>query len=349
MNTSLAWFGIALCLIQSGLFSGLNLALLGLSRLQLEVEARSGSSAARRILALRQDSNFLLTTVLWGNVAVNCLLTLLSDSVLFGAAAFVFSTVGITIVGEIIPQAYFSRNAIRVGAALSPFIRVYQWILFPVAKPTAMLLDHWLGQEEVAYFREHELREVIRQHMVADDADLEKREALGVLNFLVMDDLAIGDEGEVVHPDSVIQLPVSLDLPKFPPFESSTGDEFLRKIHASGEKWVILTNHDGEPLVVLDADGFLRDALFGGEGFDPYRFCHRPVVVKDPTIPLGTMVRRLQVQAESRQDDVIDHDVILLWGEERRIVTGADLLGRIMRGIVVRTISASDTKASEAG
>lgn len=40
---SFIWVGIGACLIQSGLFSGLNLALLGLSRLQLEVEAKAGS------------------------------------------------------------------------------------------------------------------------------------------------------------------------------------------------------------------------------------------------------------------------------------------------------------------
>lgn len=339
---TLTWIGIGACLIQSGLFSGLNLALLGLSRLQLEVESKSGSIAAEKILTLRADSNFLLTTILWGNVAVNCLLTLLSDSVLFGAAAFVFSTVGITIVGEILPQAYFSRNAIRIGSRLTPFIRFYQWVLFPVAKPTAMLLDHWLGAEEVSYFREHELREVIRQHMVADDADLERREALGVLNFLVMDDLAIHDEGESVNPDSVLPMPVSLDLPRFPEFERTPRDPFLRKINASGEKWVVLTDADETPLVVLDADGFLRDALLSDVEVDPYQYCHRPIVVEDPTTPLGRMIRRLNVHAETRQDDVIDQDVILLWGEERRIITGADLLGRIMRGIAVRRATSPD-------
>ena len=68
--------------------------------------------------------------------------------------------------GEIAPQAYFSRNAVRIGALLVPFIKLYQWILFPVAKPTAKMLDYWLGEEEISYFREHELREVICQHMV---------------------------------------------------------------------------------------------------------------------------------------------------------------------------------------
>ena len=197
----LIWLGIAACLVQSGLFSGLNLALLGLSRLQLEVEAKGGNKAAEKILALRVDSNFLLTTVLWGNVGVNCLLTLLSDSVMAGVGAFLFATVGITLVGEIAPQAYFSRNAMKIGAALVPFIKLYQKILYPVAKPTAMILDRWLGEEEISYFRERELREVISHHMDSADADLEKTEGLGVLNFLKLDDLPGRPGGRADRPD----------------------------------------------------------------------------------------------------------------------------------------------------
>jgi hypothetical protein len=33
-------------------------------------------------------------------------------------------------------------------------------------------------------------------------------------------------------------------------------------------------------------------------------------------------------------DDVVDNDLILVWGEQKRIITGADLLGRLLRGIV---------------
>ncbi len=331
------WLAIAACLVQSGLFSGLNLALLGLSRLQLEVESKSGSKAADRILALRRDSNFLLTTILWGNVSVNCLLTILSDSVMLGVVAFLFSTVGITIVGEILPQAYFSRNAIRIGSALTPFIRIYQKILYPVAKPSALLLDRWLGQEEISYFRERELREVIQQHMLADDADLEHREGLGALNYLILDDLPIGEEGEIVDPASVVALPVALDLPVFPAFETGPADPFLRQVAVSGRKWVVLTDSEDTPRLVLDADGFLRAAYFSDQPPDPYPFCHRPLVVDDPGVPLGQLIRRLRVEPEQAGDDVVDHDLMLLWCDaERRIVTGADLLGRLMRGIVSR-------------
>lgn len=101
----------SVCISQSAMFSGLNLALLGISRLRLEVEATAGNPAAIRILTLRKDVNFLLTTILWGNVGINVLLTLLSNSVMAGMTAFFFSTILITFAGEIAPQAYFSRHA----------------------------------------------------------------------------------------------------------------------------------------------------------------------------------------------------------------------------------------------
>jgi metal transporter CNNM len=49
------------------------------------------------------------------------------------------------------------------------------------------------------------------------------------------------------------------------------------------------------------------------------------------------------VDPEHPGDDVIDRDVILLWaGECRRVVTGADLLGRLLRGIS-RRLPAEET------
>jgi metal transporter CNNM len=115
MTEIVIWLGITLCLTQSAMFSGLNLAVFSLNRLNLEVEVAGGNLAAQKVLDLRSDSNFVLTTILWGNVGINVLLTLLSDSVLAGVAAFAFSTILITICGEIAPQAYFSRNALKMA------------------------------------------------------------------------------------------------------------------------------------------------------------------------------------------------------------------------------------------
>jgi len=96
---ALVWLGIALCVLQSGSFSGLNLSLFGLSALSLQALAATGNQDAARLLELRRDSNFLLSTVLWGNVGTNVLLTLLSDSVLAGKLGFLFSTFVITFGG----------------------------------------------------------------------------------------------------------------------------------------------------------------------------------------------------------------------------------------------------------
>jgi len=153
MNDIFIWIGIAFCLSQSAMFSGLNLAFFSLTRLRLEIEAESSvSKSAKKVLSMHKDSNFLLTTILWGNVSINVSLTLLSDSVMAGVLSFTFSTVVITFFGEIMPQAYFSRNALKMASLLSPVLKFYQIILFPVAKPSALLLDSWLGKESVQYF-----------------------------------------------------------------------------------------------------------------------------------------------------------------------------------------------------
>jgi hypothetical protein len=48
---------------------------------------------------------------------------------------------------------------------------------------------------------------------------------------------------------------------------------------------------------------------------------------------LGDVIGLMSVVSERAGDDVIDNDLILVWGPQKRIITGADLLGRLLRGI----------------
>ncbi len=330
----LVWIGIALCITQSAIFSGLNLAIFSISKLRLEVEAAGGNRDASGLLALRKDSNLTLATVLWGNVTVNVLLTLLSDAVLAGIGAFAFSTIVITLFGEIFPQAYFSRNALRMAARFSPLLRVYEVALFPIAKPTAIVLNWWLGPEGITFLRERDFRALITRHAGAAGADVSHLEALGALNFLDLDDILVADEGELVDPRSIIALPFANERPVLPKFARSPDDPFLRSLHASGKKWVIIINASGRPAFVLDAHHFLRDSLFSAISVDPETYWHRPIIITDMRTPLGSVIGRMKVKAEHPEDDVIDNDLILVWGHQKRIITGADLLGRLLRGIV---------------
>lgn len=240
--TPLIWLGIGLCISQSAMLSGLNLACFSISKLQLEVEAADNNKHARRVLALRRDSNFLLVTILWGNVSVNVLLALLSGSVLAGVAAFLFSTVVITIVGEIMPQAYFSRHALLAASRLSPVLRFYQVVLFPVAKPTALVLDRWLGVEAIAYLKEKDLRELIKLHASSSETDIDRVEGTGALNFLAIDDLPLADEGEVIDPKSIVRLDFQGNRPVFPSIKPASSDKFLKLIQSSGRKWIIIVD-----------------------------------------------------------------------------------------------------------
>lgn len=332
--TLLIWAGIALCVAQSAMFSGLNLAFFSLGRMRLEAAAQEGDKAAVRVLKLREDPNGLLVTILVGNVAVNVLLTLLSDSVLTGVAAFLFSTVVITAFGEILPQAYFSRNALAVSSALAPLFQLYRVALYPIAKPMALALDAWLGKEGPAFFRERELRHVIGQHIEAREAEIDRFEGTGALNFLAIDDLSVVEEGEPLNPASIVELPFDAEhRPRFPDYQPNPRDPFLRRIEASSEKWVVLVDADGEPQLVMDADGFLRDALFIEEALDPGAYCHRPIVVRDATERMGAVLSRWERHADSEERDVIDKDLILFWSDDKRVITGADVLGRLLRGI----------------
>jgi hypothetical protein len=116
--------------------------------------------------------------------------------------------------------------------------------------------------------------------------------------------------------------------------EQSVTDPFMRLIQSSQKKWVVLTDDNGEPKATLNSDSFLRAALFSDSQFNPLRYCHRPIIVQEEHATLGEVIPGLRVQLEHFDDDVIDADIIIFWGSEKRIITGADILGRLMRGIV---------------
>ena len=251
-------------------------------------------------------------------------MTLLTDSVLAGALGFLFSTFAITFGGEIIPQAYFSRNALKMAGLLTPVLRFYQVLLLPLAKPSAWLLDAWLGKESIDYIPEDQVYEALRQHADAPESEIGQLEGRGAANFLVLDDLLLSQEGRPVDPESVLQLPHVDNRPVFPAFEASLDDPFLRAVQASEKRWVLIAAEEGPPTLALDANGFLRAALFGRKPADPLAFCHRPVVIADPDVTLDQAIGHLTTEPGG---DVLQQHLILLWGGRKRILTGKDLLG----------------------
>ncbi|XP_067084337.1 metal transporter CNNM4 isoform X2 [Osmerus mordax] len=149
------WFQIiliAFLLVLSGMFSGLNLGLMALDPMELRIVQNCGTEKekkyARKIEPIRSKGNYLLCSLLLGNVLVNTTLTILLDDLIgSGLGAVVASTIGIVIFGEIVPQALCSRHGLAVGANTIMVTKFFMLVTFPLSWPISKLLDCVLGQE----------------------------------------------------------------------------------------------------------------------------------------------------------------------------------------------------------
>ncbi|KAK5599235.1 Metal transporter cnnm4 [Crenichthys baileyi] len=143
---------ICCLLVLSGMFSGLNLGLMALDPMELRIVQSCGTERekkyARKIEPIRRKGNYLLCSLLLGNVLVNTTLTILLDDLTkSGLGAVVASTVGIVIFGEIVPQALCSRHGLAVGANTILLTKLFMLLTFPLSWPISKILDCVLGQE----------------------------------------------------------------------------------------------------------------------------------------------------------------------------------------------------------
>jgi hypothetical protein len=186
-----------------------------------------------------------------------------------------------------------------------PLLRIYMILLYPVAKPTAMFLNWWLGREGIRLLREDDLKALIKHH-VAAKGEVGPLEGTGAKNFFDLDDMPVGEEGEPIDPRSIVMLDIAKDRPVLLAFSCSPDDPLLRHVNASGKKWVIIVDRAGEPAFVLDADQILRDALFDELSKEPEEYWHRPIVVRDARTPLGSVIGRFKIKCKRPVDDVIE-------------------------------------------
>lgn len=158
---------ISMLLCLSGMFSGLNLGLMALDPMELQIVQNCGTEReknyARKIEPVRSQGNYLLCSLLLGNVLVNTTLTILLDDIAGnGLIAVVMSTIGIVIFGEIVPQAICSRHGLAVGANTIFLTKFFMLLTFPASYPVSKLLDYLLGQEIGTVYNREKLLEMLR-------------------------------------------------------------------------------------------------------------------------------------------------------------------------------------------
>ncbi|XP_059616319.1 unextended protein isoform X2 [Phlebotomus argentipes] len=186
---------IGVCLMFSALFSGLNLGLMSLDRTELKILRNTGTEKEKRyasqIQPVRDHGNYLLCSILLGNVLVNSTFTILLDGLTSGLVAVICSTIAIVIFGEITPQAICSRHGLAVGAKTIYITRAVMLLTWPLSYPTSKILDLLLGEEIGNVYNRERLKELVR--VTKDINDLDKDEVNIISGALELRKKTVGD------------------------------------------------------------------------------------------------------------------------------------------------------------
>ncbi len=146
--------GIFLLLVLSAFFSGSETALTAASRGKLRAQADKGSHGAEQALAITEDNERLIGSVLLGNNLVNILATSLTTALftrLLGesgvALATLVMTVLVLIFAEVLPKTYAITNAETAAARVAPVIRIIIGVFAPIVS-----LVRWLVRRVLHVF-----------------------------------------------------------------------------------------------------------------------------------------------------------------------------------------------------
>ena len=240
---------IFILMILSGMFSGLNLGLMALDINSLKIILESGTESQRKnariIYPVRKHGNYLLCTLLLGNVMVNSTFSILLGDLTNGLIAVIGSTFAIVIFGEIIPQAICSRYGLWVGAKTIWLTYLFMVVTFPVSFPLSKVLDFILGEELGAIYNRDQLLHLLK--VTGDKTDLEVDEVnimTGALEF---------KKKTVAHVMTKISDVFCLDVNTFLDFKT------IKQIYESGFSRIPVYEGNKNTMVgVL----FLRDLAF---------------------------------------------------------------------------------------
>jgi metal transporter CNNM len=155
---------VALLVAASAVCSGLNIAVMSLDLADLRRKAKLGNKAAQRVLPLRRNAHLTLASILLANVAAVSATSLVLDQRFNGWVAGILSTLLIVILGEIIPQALFSKNPLAWSSLFAPLLKGMITVTYVISKPLQLLLDKLFPFQRTKLQSRHELGLLITEH-----------------------------------------------------------------------------------------------------------------------------------------------------------------------------------------
>ena len=186
---------MAICIAFSAYFSASETAFSSLNRARMKAMAEQGDKRAERTLALAEQYDRLLSTLLIGNNIVNIAVASIGTVMFvryYGDMGATISTVVITIVvlifGEISPKSLAKDSPERFAMLSAPLLRVLMWVLAPLN----FLFSQWKKLLTVVF-------------RVKDDRKLTQQELLVLVDEVEQEGGIDRDEGELLR--SAIEFP----------------------------------------------------------------------------------------------------------------------------------------------
>jgi len=173
---------LLLLLLLSGIFSGSETALIGLSMARAEALMKEGRAGAGALCQLKRDPSKMLTTILIGNNLVNIAASAIATVIAtreFGSAgpgiAVGVLTLFILVFGEITPKSLATRYSERISLTIAVPLLLFMRLMYPLV----WMFSHFTGW-------------VHRLSGDRGDPTVTESELIGMLGYGVI-------EGEIEH------------------------------------------------------------------------------------------------------------------------------------------------------
>ena len=180
------WVALVILVGFSAFFSASETAFSSLNQIRLKSRAEDGDSSAARVLAMAEQYDKLLSTILIGNNIVNIAAasigTILFTQMLGAERGATVSTIVLTIIvlifGEVTPKSLAKEMPEKVATAVSPFLVLLMALMTPLTwlfTQWKKLLGHFVHSGEADTITEGELMTMVSE--AENDGELTDRES----------------------------------------------------------------------------------------------------------------------------------------------------------------------------
>ena len=194
------WAALVILVGFSAFFSASETAFSSLNQIRLKSRAEDGDSSAARVLAMAEQYDKLLSTILIGNNIVNIAAasigTILFTQMLGAERGATMSTIVLTIIvlifGEVTPKSLAKEMPETIATAVAPVLSLLMLVLTPLTwlfSQWKRLLNHFVHSSESDTITEGELMTMVSE--AENDGELTDRESELIRSAIEFDDVEV--------------------------------------------------------------------------------------------------------------------------------------------------------------